>query len=126
MTIPAHSAPPRFNDQVRGWLQPALDLAATHDIEDIERGVLDGRFQLWIGPDGAAITEILVYPKKKVLHVFLAGGSKEQIIDFQASAMAWGQAHGCSEMNISGRKGWLRALSGHGWKEAGAMMRLTP
>ena len=73
--------------------------------------------QLWSGPDSCAVTEIVVYPSKKVLHVFLAGGRMEGITDMQLSAEEWGKSQGCSAMTIAGRKGWSRVLADHGYKE---------
>lgn len=72
--------------------------------------------QLWAGEDGCAVTEILVYPRKKVLHVFLAGGKMEQIIDFQKDAIEWAKRQGCTAMTIAGRMGWKKALASYGWK----------
>ena len=37
--------------------------------------------QLWQGPRGCIVTEIVVYPRKKVLNLFLAGGELDQIVD---------------------------------------------
>ena len=100
-------------EQLRQWLQPALDRGGnTHSFEDVINEIRAGSMQLWTGPEGAAVTMIYDFPQKRVLHVFLAGGSIEQIKDFEESAAAWGRAHGCSEMSLSGRRGWTKALEG--------------
>lgn len=105
-------------DRCRSWIEAALEYSGgTHDFADIVGGVVEGRMQLWAGDKACAITEIIVYPKKKVLHTFLAGGDKEQIRDMQDSAMAWGKQQGCTAMSIAGRRGWLRELRPDGWKE---------
>ena len=66
----------------RKWIQSALDKGGdTHDFVDIVDGVQSGHMQLWSGANGCAVTEILVYPNKKILHVFLAGGEKGQGIE---------------------------------------------
>ena len=74
-----------------------------------------------MGSNGCAVTEIVVYPNKKVLHVFLAGGDKgygiKQITDMHDDAMAWGKLQGCDAMSIAGRRGWKRVLESKGWKE---------
>lgn len=87
----------------------------THTFEDVRDMILDGRLQLWHGPRGCAVTEIVTYPRKKALHVFLAGGDMDQIIDMLDSAVTWGKAQGCSVMTISGRMGWQRVLAKHGF-----------
>ena len=52
----------------------------------------------------------------------MAGGDMQQIIDFQESAAEWGKAHGCTQMTLSGRLGWQRALKNHGWRVSGVVM----
>jgi len=106
----------------RDWIQSALEKGGgTHDFKDIVDGVLSGHMQLWFGVKGCAVTEIIVYPNKKVLHVFLAGGDQghgiEQITDMHDDAVEWGKAQGCDGMTIAGRKGWQRVLESKGWKQ---------
>ena len=82
---------------------------------------MSGHMQLWMGANGCAVTEIIVYPNKKVLHVFLAGGDKgygiKQITDMHDDAMAWGKQQGCDGMTVAGRKGWKKVLQSRGWSE---------
>jgi len=60
----------------RDWIQAALAHGGhTHDFEDIVRAIYEGRMQLWAGERGCIVTEIVTYPRKKVLHVFLGGTS---------------------------------------------------
>jgi hypothetical protein len=109
----------------REWIEAALEYSGgTHDFMDIVDGVLSGHMQLWAGPEGCAVTEIVVYPKKKVLHVFLAGGKKEQIIDFQESAVQFAKMNECESMTLAGRAGWKRVLDKHGWDEAFTVLEM--
>ena len=103
-------------DRVRPWLEAALRYSGdTHEWEDVVQGLIDGRMQLWAGDKSAAVTEILVYPRKKVLHVFLAGGTMSQLIDMIDDVAQWGKTQGCTGMTLSGRNGWKRILSKLGW-----------
>lgn len=88
----------------------------THTFEDVAQGVIDGRMQAWINDDTIAITEVVVFPRKKSLHCFLAGGRMRKVIEMMPSAIAWGQAQGCTSFTIAGRKGWMRVLSRYGWQ----------
>lgn len=88
----------------------------THTFEDVRDGILAGRMQIWHGPKGCAVTEIVEYPRKRVLHCFLAGGEMGQITDMIESAIAWGKTQGCESLTLSGRMGWERALRPHGFK----------
>ena len=106
----------------RDWIQSALEKGGdTHDFKHIVDGVQSGHMQLWFGVNGCAVTEIIVYPNKKVLHVFLAGGDQghgiEQITDMHDDAVEWGKAQGCDGMTIAGRKGWQRVLESRGWRQ---------
>jgi len=104
------------------WIQSALNKGGdTHNFKDVVDGVLSGKMQLWLNANGCAVTELVVYPNKKVLHVFLAGGDQgqgiEQITDMHDDAMAWAKEEGCSGMSIAGRKGWQKVLKSKGWTQ---------
>ena len=106
----------------KAWIESVLKKGGeTYDFKDIVDGVLSGHMQLWMGANGCAVTEVIVYPNKKVLHVFLAGGDKgygiKQITDMHDDAMAWGKEQGCDGMTIAGRKGWKKVLQSKGWTE---------
>ena len=106
----------------KDWIESALKKGGeTHNFKDIVDGVLSGHMQLWMGTNGCAVTEIIVYPNKKVLHVFLAGGDKgygiKQITDMHDDALAWGKQQGCDGMTVAGRKGWKKVLQSRGWSE---------
>lgn len=100
------------------WIADALSYSGgTHEPTDVIEGILKGTMQLWPGPEACAVTEIVVYPNRKVLHVFLAAGNMEGIVDMQKSAEEWGKMQGCTAMTIAGRKGWARVLKDHGYEE---------
>ena len=100
------------------WIQAALDKGNdTHDIEHIFDGLVRGDFQFWANKECCVITEVIDYPKKRVLHIFLAGGSLEAISDLEEDAIKWAKSIGCTDFTLSGRKGWLRALRDNGWED---------
>jgi hypothetical protein len=104
-------------DYCRKWIEDALEYSGgTHTFEDVKERILNGQLQLWPAERGCAVTEIVVYPRKKVLHVFLAGGEMDQIVDMIDSATAWSKQQGCSSMTIAGRHGWARVLGKYGYK----------
>jgi hypothetical protein len=101
----------------REYIEAALEYSGgTHLFEDIEAGILSGKMQLWSGPNCAAVTEVIEYPRKKVLHIFLAGGDMAGLLDMMDSAEAWGRTQGCTSLTLSGRRGWSRVLDPHGFK----------
>ena len=102
----------------RDWLQAALDFGRnTHSFIDVAEGVISGKMQLWAAEKGCIVTEIIVYPNKKVLHFFLGGGKLEQITDMESDIMKWAKSQGCNEMSVAGRRGWKKALKNLGWEE---------
>lgn len=88
----------------------------THTYQDVRDSIISGAMQLWLGNDACAVTEIVIYPRKKVLHVFLAAGKMETIVDMLESAEKFGKANGCTSITIAGRHGWKRVLSDEGFK----------
>ena len=102
----------------REWLESALDVGGnTHSFIDVAEKVVSGHLQLWSAEKGCVVTEIIVYPNKKVLHFFLAGGKLEQITDMQDDIVKWAKAQGCVEMSLAGRLGWKKVFQDDGWKE---------
>jgi hypothetical protein len=103
-------------ERCRPWIEAALEYSGgTHTFDDVVDGVTSGRMQLWPAPRGCATTEIVLYPRKKVLHVFLAGGDMDQILDMIDSAAAWGRTQDCTALTLAGRLGWQRVLDKHGF-----------
>lgn len=88
----------------------------THNFDDVEAGLALGKMQLWPAPKGCIVTEIVVYPRKKVLNVFLGGGELDQLLDMHEDVIAWSKAQGCVALTITGRYGWKKPLTKHGWK----------
>ena len=103
-------------DRCRPWIEAALEYSGgTHDFGDIVDGLSKGHLQLWPTPKGCIVTEIVVYPRKRVLNVFLGGGELDQILDMHDDVIEWAKAQGCSALTMSGRFGWKKPLKAHGW-----------
>lgn len=105
-------------ERCRPWIEAALEYSnGHHEFEDIVDGIVKGNLQLWPGPDGCMVTELIQYPRKKMLNIFLAGGTLEQMHDMANDMRAWAKAQGCDGAMLSGRRGWVREMRKHGWKE---------
>lgn len=104
-------------DRCKKWLEDALEYSnGSHDIDDIWQGLEQGTLLFWPGKNSAIITELLVYPKKKVFHIFLAGGKLEEVLEMWDSIEIYAKVVGCSSLSVSGRKGWVRVLESRGAK----------
>ena len=88
----------------------------THNFEDVEAAIIEGKMQLWPASNSAAVTEIIQYARKRVLNVFLAGGDLQEIMGGLGAATEWAKAQGCESITLYGRKGWERVLDSHGFK----------
>ena len=109
-----------FKDEItrcRSWIEAALEYSGgTHNFDDVAEGLASGKMQLWPAPKGCIVTEIVVYPRKKMLNVFLGGGELDQLMDMHKDVIAWSKAQGCVAVTITGRYGWKKPLTKHGWK----------
>lgn len=110
-------------DENRKYIEDALaHSGGTHDFDSVKAAIIEGKMQLWPASKSAAVTEVVEYAKKKVIHVFLAGGDLDEIAAGINSVAAWGKAMGCDSMTISGRRGWERVLDTHGFKPVAVVM----
>ena len=101
----------------RDWIEAALEYSGgTHTFEDIVRACCEGKMQFWPAERGCGVTEVVVYPRKKVLHIFLAGGEMAQLQDMVDSVVTFAKAHGCDAVTVAGRPGWEKVLAGDGFR----------
>lgn len=95
----------------RKYIEDALEYSGgTHTFDDVAAGVLKGEFQLWHHDNAAIVTEIVVYPRLKDLHFFLAGGNLDELQQMTPIIEDWGRSVGCTRVSLAGRKGWQRTF----------------
>lgn len=98
------------------WIEAALEYnGGFYALSDIRAEVESGMMQLWPAPKGCLVTQILTFPRRKVLHILLGGGELEQLADMHKSVIMWATAQGCDCATITGRAGWERAFKHIGW-----------
>jgi len=105
-------------ERLRHHVEAALEYSGgTHGIEDIAEGLKKGRFQLWPANDSVVVTEIIVYPRLKNLHFFLAGGDLDELRLMRPLIESWGKSMGCTRVSLAGREGWSKTfLRDEGYK----------
>jgi len=104
-------------ERCKDWIESALEYGGgTHLYEDIVKSIVAGEMQLWPAKDSCLVTEITVYPQKKVLHVFLGGGDLQEILGMHSDVVQWAISQGCESLTMTGRKGWVKALKNDGWQ----------
>ena len=107
----------------RNWIEAAIEYTnGTHDFDDICAGIYGGKFHLLARPEGCLVLEIHTYPRKRALHVFLAGGDLsgvKHLPDLEQLA----RDMGATEITATGRAGWARVLASQGWAKSHVTMR---
>lgn len=106
-------------DAARPLLQSALDRAnGEYLLDDILEGVLDERLQLWTAPGFAGVTEVLNYPRRRVVLVHLCAGELDAIRAAEGQLTRFAQIVGADAIRILGRRGWAKALADYGYRES--------
>jgi len=101
---------------VEPLLKKSLD--DNYRTRDILDGLIQNRFQLFIswedGVECAVVTEVAVYPQKRILRYVLAGGSNMDnwLEPIQKKIEDFATNNYCQAIEVAGRKGWLRKLKG--------------
>lgn len=99
-------------------LESALEYGGgTHSVEDVWQSIRAGTMQIWPADNSVVVTEIVTYPQKRVLHIFLAAGVLAELRDMEPSVEQFARLNGCDGVTIAGRAGWARALADLGYRE---------
>jgi len=107
-------------ERCKPWIEAALEYSGgTHDFKDIADAVLTNQMQFWASDNACIITQIIQYPKKRHLHIFLVGGNLERILDYNESFKEFAKINKCDAVTNCGRRGWVKVLKDLGYKETG-------
>ena len=118
-------------DWMLDWarLEPHIENAlgyagGTHTVEDVFLGVANGDYQFWPGSESAIVTEIIEYPRKTVLHYFLAGGNLAELEQMADEIEEWARNQcDIDTIALTGRKGWTRSfLTDRGYTQSSVSM----
>ena len=98
-------------ERLRHHVEAALEYSGgTHNFEDVTEMVEGHRLQLWPAKDSVVLTEIIVYPRLKNLHYFLAGGDLDELSRMRPMIESWGKSIGCTRVTLAGRRGWVKTF----------------
>ncbi len=97
--------------RLRHHVEAALEYSGgTHHFEDVLDMVKDSRLQVWPANESIVLTEIIVYPRLKNLHYFLAGGDLDELSRMRPLIESWGKSIGCTRVTLAGRRGWQKSF----------------
>jgi hypothetical protein len=107
---------------VERWVKAALARGSDHGPDDI-RGMLDRRvMQLWLiwdgRPRGCCITELIETVHGRTCNIVVVAGEVFSAWrHLEADLARWARRDwGCTRLTLIGRRGWVRRLSGSGWR----------
>ena len=92
-------------------IEAALEYnAGTHDLSDVLHAIAIGEMQLWAGEDSVIISQVVVYPRKKVLHLPFVGGNLAELERMEPTIQEFARFLKCDLITSAGRKGWERSF----------------
>jgi len=98
-------------ERLRQHVEAALEYSGgTHHFDDVLDMVRDSRLQVWPATGSIVLTEIIVYPRLKNLHYFLAGGDLDELSRMRPIIESWGKSVGCTRVTLAGRRGWSKTF----------------
>jgi hypothetical protein len=66
--------------------------------------------QLRTGDNSAIVTQVQIFPRMKVLHVFLAAGDLVELEIITPRIQKFAEDMGCQKITLTGRRGWSRTF----------------
>jgi hypothetical protein len=113
-------------DRLWPLLEPAVaEGGDTHSKEDVWREVTtDPQTRFWPGERSAAVTEVLRYPQKEVMNLWLIGGDLDELLTkMLPAAEALARHWGLKEVWGMGRPGWKKPLAPLGYSAPGVIVK---
>ena len=98
-------------------IEKAVEYQDFYTIDDVEDKIRNGIALLWPGKETAIVTEFVVFPNKKVLHILCIAGKYEEVEEIYKSIENYAREIGIDKITGSGRKGWLRKVKHLGFKQ---------
>jgi hypothetical protein len=110
-----------------GHIHSALEFSyGERRIQDVMKELVEGSKQIWLGTiDGnfvaTVVTHIIDYPGKRTCEIcYLGGEAGSGILQALGEVKAiedWAIHNECDDIQVFGRRGWLKALKNHGYSE---------
>lgn len=121
--------PTQFIDTCWAQIEPFMEKAAkyTHGrytSDDIYDSVVEHDYQLWVAFDkkgikGAVVTNMVIYPKRKLLCMSFCGGHdlKEWKTPMLSLLQKYAKDMGCDGIEATARAGWAKIFTNDGYKQ---------
>jgi hypothetical protein len=121
--------PPQLINTCWKQVEPFMDKAAKYTYgrftsDDIYDSVMEHDYQLWVAFDatvikGAVVTNVMVYPKRKLLCMSFCGGYdlKEWKEPMLSLLQRYAKDMGCDGIEATARAGWAKIFQSDGYKQ---------
>jgi hypothetical protein len=121
--------PTQLIDTCWGQIEPFMEKAAKYTYgrytsDDIYDSVVEHNHHLWVALDktgikGAVVTNIIVYPKRKLLAMAFCGGQdlKEWKDPMLNLLQRFAKDMGCDGIESTARAGWAKIFINDGYKQ---------
>lgn len=86
--------------------------------EEVRNGVRQGWFVPWHLREAILVTETVLTPRIRALHVIAGGGTLKDLAELTPAVEWVARQAGCNLTGATGRKGWLRWLKPFGYRPA--------
>ena len=104
-------------------IEKALAIDGTHTWDDVRELLIDGRCQIFWDEHGAWITEVLDYPRKRLLNVWIVAGELPEVMALQSQVEHFALTKTCDHIIVRGaRFGWRDIAKEYGWREHAMML----
>ena len=108
------------NDELPSWavylqkvekiLEPALEYDGTYNMQDVADCIDSCTMQLWTSDNSAVVTQVQIFPRMRVLHIFLAAGDLADLETITPRIQKFAEDMGCQKITLTGRRGWSRTF----------------
>lgn len=94
----------------------------THSVQDVVDALQDGRMQAIYNDDGLIVVQIINYPQKRVMDIFMCVGDLRAISDLKPQLVDYARDMGVDFGRAFVRPGLVDPLLKLGWKKGGTVM----
>jgi hypothetical protein len=100
-------------------IEQSLALDGTHTWDDVREMLIKGDAQIFWNDHGAWITEVMVSPLKRWLHVWIIAGQLPGVMEIQEQVERFCLTKTLSRMVATTRPGWVALSEKPGWEKLG-------
>jgi hypothetical protein len=98
-------------------LARALDrMGGAYAVQDILTAIAEGRMQSFAENDSWAVTQVVDYPRTRMLDILVALGDLEECRKLHDKVLQYARDHDIGLVQAYGRRGWIGDAISHGWK----------